>query len=122
MVTVSACVSLGAGMSGHSPDSGDLFYVDDATVDEWLAGQDGLSAVFVTAAWCAQSQEVRPIMEEFAAERPIAMIDFDASPRFKATFDVAGVPSVLMFRRGELAARYTKCTQVVEEAADEDSD
>jgi thioredoxin-like negative regulator of GroEL len=80
-----------------------------------MSEHTGLSAVFVSAAWCTQSQALAPVVAEFAAERAgsvaVAAVDFDQSPRFAADFNVTGVPAVLLFKGGEPVDIFCECAE-----------
>jgi thioredoxin-like negative regulator of GroEL len=99
-------------MSGQSGSRKTPAAVDDDTAAAWLSDQSEVCAVVVTAAWCAQSQELAPVVEQLAARYPVATIDFDEAPEFAATHNVTGVPTVLVFRAGEPVDTVAGCPQV----------
>lgn len=90
--------------------------VDDRTAGDWLRDRskvkDGVSVVVVTAASCAQSQELMPVAKRLATRYPVATVDLDSSPRFAAEHKVTGVPTVLVFRGDKPVTMLARCTQV----------
>jgi len=92
-----------------------VIQLDDRKVGGWVSEQTGLSAVFVTAGWCTQSQVLAPVVDEFAAEHAgtvaVAAVDFDRSPQFVADLNVTGVPTVLVFKGGEPVDSVCSCAE-----------
>ena len=60
------------------------------------------------AEWCAPCKRIAPTLEEIAHEQQdvaICKLDIVANPQTTANFDVKGLPSLLLFRNGEVIGR-----------------
>ncbi|MHC1547342.1 thioredoxin [Phyllobacterium sp. K27] len=60
------------------------------------------------AEWCGPCKMIAPALEEIAAEMDgkvtIAKVNIDENPELAAQFGVRSIPTLLMFKDGELAA------------------
>jgi thioredoxin 1 len=63
------------------------------------------------AEWCGPCKMIAPILEEIAEERAgdlvILKLDVDANPRWAMEFGVMGIPTLLLFKDGEVVERIT---------------
>jgi thioredoxin 2 len=61
------------------------------------------------ATWCGPCRMVSPALERIAVDRPgelkLVKVDIDASPRLSQRFEVRSVPTLMVWRGGELLAR-----------------
>jgi thioredoxin 1 len=60
------------------------------------------------AAWCPPCRALAPAIDALAAERPdvvVAKLDVDAHPAVAERFRVSSIPTLLVFRDGQLAER-----------------
>ena len=60
------------------------------------------------ATWCGPCRMVAPILEEIAAEHPeykIVKIDVDEEPDLASRFGVMSIPTLLVFKNGELVSQ-----------------
>jgi thioredoxin 1 len=62
-----------------------------------------------TAAWCGPCKMVTPIVEELAGDwegkAEVYKMDVDANPNLPLQYGVMGIPALLLFVDGEVAAR-----------------
>ncbi|MDO9275500.1 MAG: thioredoxin [Lutibacter sp.] len=83
--------------------------VTDATFNEVVLKSDKPVMVDFWAAWCGPCRMVAPIMEQLAAEYKgkaiIAKVDVDAHQQFAATYGVRNIPTVLVFKNGEVVEK-----------------
>lgn len=60
------------------------------------------------ATWCGPCRMIAPILEEIAEEHPeykIVKIDVDEQPELATRFDVMSIPTLLVFKNGELISQ-----------------
>ncbi len=71
------------------------------------AVKSGVSLVDFWAEWCGPCQQVLPIIEELSSEfegkATIAKVNVDEAPELAARFRVMSIPTILIFKDGELA-------------------
>ena len=62
------------------------------------------------AAWCGPCQMIGPVIEEIAGEvtdAKICKVDVDAQPELARQYKVLSIPTLMVFKNGELAKRET---------------
>ena len=60
------------------------------------------------ATWCGPCMMIAPIVEEIAAENTglkICKVDVDAEPEIARDFQIMSIPTLLVFKDGELTAK-----------------
>lgn len=60
------------------------------------------------ATWCGPCMMVAPVVEEIAAENPeikICKVDVDKEPEIARDFQIMSIPTLLVFKNGEIAAK-----------------
>ena len=61
------------------------------------------------AAWCGPCKMIAPALAEIASERAgqavIAKVDVDSEPELATQFGIRSIPTLLVFRRGEIVDR-----------------
>ena len=60
------------------------------------------------AEWCGPCKQIAPALEQIAAELEgvitIAKVDIEASPSTPSRYGVRGIPTMMLFRGGQMAA------------------
>jgi len=83
--------------------------VTDATFDEVVLKSDKPVMVDFWAAWCGPCRMVAPIMDQLTSEyegkATIAKVDVDANQEFAAKYGVRNIPTVLVFKNGEVVEK-----------------
>lgn len=62
-----------------------------------------------TATWCGPCKQIAPFIDELATEytgkMKVAKLDIDEAPGITAKYGVRGVPSLYVFKGGEVVAK-----------------
>ena len=81
----------------------------DATFDENVKGSDVPVLVDFWAEWCGPCKMITPVLEEIAEEQEgkvrIAKLNIDDNLDVTRRFDVMSIPTLILFKDGEIAAR-----------------
>ena len=82
---------------------------DDAALPAELTPGSGLVAVEFGADWCGPCHMMAPALEAVARELEgrvrFLQVDADTNPRATAQYGVRGLPTLLVFRDGEVVDR-----------------
>ena len=82
----------------------------DSTFDAELKKSDIL-VVDLWAEWCAPCKMLGPVIadltREFDGKAMMAKVDIDSNPAITTRFGVSSIPTLLFFKKGELADRLT---------------
>jgi len=80
--------------------------VTDATFDEVVLKSNKPVLVDFWAAWCGPCRMLTPIVEELSEDFKdnvvITKVDVDANQEFAAKYGVRNIPTVLIFKGGEV--------------------
>ena len=88
--------------------TGKLSDVTDATFQSEVLEADGPVLVDFWAPWCGPCRVVHPVLEEMDAERDdlrIVKLNTDENPQVSAQYNVMSIPTLLLFKDGEIAKR-----------------
>ena len=89
-------------MTGKLPD------VSDSTFQAEVIDAEGPVLVDFWAPWCGPCRVVHPILEEISNERDdlrIVSINVDDNQQTAAKFEILSIPTLLLFKDGEIAKR-----------------
>lgn len=93
---------------GVTQGYGTLVHADDSTFDQVVLQAKGPVLVDFYADWCGPCQRLAPVLEHVAAnltEGRIVKVDADRNPRVVAKYDVAALPTLLVFVDGQVVER-----------------
>ena len=83
--------------------------ITDANFKETVLNSDKPVMVDFWAAWCGPCRMVGPIIDELSKEYDgkavVGKVDVDANQEFAAKYGVRNIPTVLVFKDGEVVGR-----------------
>jgi len=96
------------------PAAAHALEVTDDTFDAEVLASDVPVLVDFGARWCGPCKALAPIVhrvaQETAGRAKVVTMDTDDCPRTAARYGVRGVPTLLVFRRGEKTAQHVGAT------------
>lgn len=87
----------------------------DSNFEQEVLKNDKPVMVDFWAAWCGPCKMVGPVIEEIAEEYDgkavVGKVDVDANQEYAAKYGVRNIPTVLVFKDGEMVARKVGVSQ-----------
>ncbi|HMF57813.1 MAG TPA: thioredoxin [Pyrinomonadaceae bacterium] len=101
------CGKCGAGLDVSASQTNRARVVTDATFEREIL-QAGIMPVLVDcwAEWCGPCRMLSPVLDQLAAESDgrytIAKLNVDENPQTAARFNIRSIPTLLIFKNGQL--------------------
>ncbi|MDX1334485.1 MAG: thioredoxin TrxA [Gammaproteobacteria bacterium] len=88
--------------------SNDIYTISDDSFDSDVLKSDLPVLVDYWAEWCGPCKMITPILEEIATEYngrvKVAKLNIDDNPNTPPKFGIRGIPTLMLFKNGEVEA------------------
>jgi thioredoxin 1 len=88
--------------------AGNMEQVNDLNFDESVVKADQPVLVDFSATWCGPCKQIEPFVkqlaDEYAGKVKVVKVDIDESPGTAAKYGIRGVPTLKMFKGGQVIA------------------
>ena len=88
--------------------SDQILYVTDAAFEQEVLQSTTPVLVDYWAEWCGPCKMIAPILNDVAAEYAgkvtVAKVNIDHNPNTPPKFQIRGIPTLLLFKNGQVAA------------------
>jgi len=85
-----------------------VLHVSDADFNDTVIKANGPVLVDYWAEWCGPCKMIAPVLDEIAADYQgkltIAKLNIDENPKTPQHFGVRGIPTLMLFKAGEVEA------------------
>ena len=89
--------------------AGNVHAVGDTNFDQEVLKSDVPVLVDFTATWCGPCRQIAPLVEqladEYAGRLKVAKVDIDEAPATAQRYGIRGVPTLYVFKGGELVGQ-----------------
>jgi thioredoxin 1 len=89
---------------------GQVDHADEESFEQKVLKSEHPVLVDFYADWCGPCKALAPILEDVARESPhakVVKVNVDHSPDLAAQYRIAAIPSLLVFKNGEVTAQHT---------------